>query len=57
VWREDAADWVSRVLGISVARAGSLVAVFEVDGRDGEVRATLCRKKDWVIGEIVKLSN
>jgi hypothetical protein len=36
--REDAADWVSGVLGISLAGAGTPLAVLEMDGRDGTVR-------------------
>ena len=42
--REDAADWVSGVLGISLARASPSVAVSEVDGGDGALRSTVCEE-------------
>ena len=35
--REDDADWISGILGIRVARAPGVMAIFEVDGGDGTV--------------------
>src|ERR1700722_2194225 len=35
LWREDDADWIPGILGISLARARQPMALSKVDGRDG----------------------
>ena len=39
-WRENDANWIPGILGILVDRAQQLVALFEVDGGDGSLRAS-----------------
>ncbi len=40
LWRKNAANWISRVLGVRMAGARELVAILKMDGGNGTLRTS-----------------